>query len=322
MLTANCRELIIKAHAYDVSFGNDLTNHLPMALIALEKIGAQSSQLKNFYNQYIARLTPMKDLTDIQYEPDQLIFGNRDSFPQFYIFYLRELKEAGIKKTLLNHLPQLIKGLGTSAFHGIIRLAFAVESEIIEEIAISLAYWSSDFVGFGSIGPISSKSMNEILEASLPVMKEYRFIQGNITQRMKQVDQFAPIQTLLVQPERISLNDLALLVIITFKITENFTILHGVTSCQALRSLLPYINDKETALRYYWESLHRAILTTVHDYHEQRKIDYSDSIKDIMKYACNSSDAHTIKLLYSCQLEFEKYGYEEYMDSIRLKASS
>ncbi|MDN3685813.1 hypothetical protein QW180_28690 [Vibrio sinaloensis] len=43
-------ELLIRAQQYDIdtaSFGN--TNHLPMALIALDKLGADENQLEDYF---------------------------------------------------------------------------------------------------------------------------------------------------------------------------------------------------------------------------------------------------------------------------------
>ena len=46
-----------------------------------------------------------------------------------------------------------------------------------------------------------------------------------------------------------------------FKVTENVTIVHGVTSKEARRSLLSYFKDKSKALNNYWYAIVAAYLT-------------------------------------------------------------
>ena len=49
-------KLIIQSQDFSTEYGDELSNHLPMALFALHKVGASENQLIQFYNSYIINL--------------------------------------------------------------------------------------------------------------------------------------------------------------------------------------------------------------------------------------------------------------------------
>jgi hypothetical protein len=53
MISEKCQDLANKGHNYHWLYGSDLASHLPMALIALDKMKASEQQLQNFYDKSI-----------------------------------------------------------------------------------------------------------------------------------------------------------------------------------------------------------------------------------------------------------------------------
>jgi hypothetical protein len=90
---------------------------------------------------------------------------------------------------------------------------------------------------------------------------------------------------------------------------NNFTLLHTVTVCFALRRLLIYVTNLDEAIRYLWASIVIAYLSTGLGY-EQSVVKVKDSKRDwsqIIKDVTNSQDDHVIKLVYTSWKEYEFY---------------
>ncbi|WGL16051.1 questin oxidase family protein [Microbulbifer bruguierae] len=123
-----------------------------------------------------------------------------------------------------------------------------------------------------------------------------------------------------IQPQQLALQDIAQVAIRTYLGTRDFTLLHGVTGCHALRVILPYCTDRATALRYFWQGFIIAYLSTGPKTIRPVATEETESIKDISKRqaairesALNSDDDHVIKLSYSALEEFHYYGDNKYL---------
>ena len=86
---------------------------------------------------------------------------------------------------------------------------------------------------------------------------------GNIASRLSLVfgnETFAQ----RLRPLRLDASDplrtIASLVVEVFSRYHHFTLLHGVTSCHALRRLLPYVENLQTAVSQYWYAICAAYL--------------------------------------------------------------
>ena len=52
--------LLADGTSFDAEFGAGLTSHLPMALIALDRLGASDMRLEGFSRHYSSRLRPAR----------------------------------------------------------------------------------------------------------------------------------------------------------------------------------------------------------------------------------------------------------------------
>lgn len=55
IISNNFKGLVERGQKYHWMYGNKLASHLPMALIALDKLSASSTQLNDFYNNNIKK---------------------------------------------------------------------------------------------------------------------------------------------------------------------------------------------------------------------------------------------------------------------------
>jgi hypothetical protein len=85
-----------------------------------------------------------------------------------------------------------------------------------------------------------------------------------------------------------------------YALTEDFTILHGLTSTHALRVLSHLIDDYPLELKRHWYHLQMAYLSTkCAEIHEVPFVSTLMSWKQINNKVFGVKDVHTIKLVYS-----------------------
>jgi hypothetical protein len=102
-MSDTCRSLLQQSQIHAPLCGNRLANHLPMALLALDRLGSSGD------------------------------------YPRFVRFFQERIREAGVDAVLHDWVPVLMPGLAASAFHAMIRLAYAIEGGLEDEIAPALA---------------------------------------------------------------------------------------------------------------------------------------------------------------------------------------
>ncbi len=105
-----------------------VSNHLPMSLIALDKLGASQQQLDDFYRWHSPRLRPVSDDGIIINADNIFQFAGKHSCNFGYRrFFLDEIERKSIEEVVDHHVPKLIAGMAGGAFHPLIRLAYGLE---------------------------------------------------------------------------------------------------------------------------------------------------------------------------------------------------
>ena len=164
MQTEYCKILIQKSQQFQPTYAKGkLAIHLPMSLIALDKMGASEKQLNLFYQNSIIRLDIRKKNTQTKINNIEDALGQKEFFESYVVFFENELKNISMKSVLANSLPVLIKGISASAFHPVIRLSYALDIDNETEIILSLASWATEYLSFENSFDLSSKNLNNIL---------------------------------------------------------------------------------------------------------------------------------------------------------------
>lgn len=318
-----CVELLEAASVYHVRYGDRLANHLPMVLIALDKMGASREQLQNAFDRSIVHLErppldPAGPLSEGETITD--LRNREERFPSALGYYLSQLRQHGIAETLRRELPPLLPSIATAAFHGLIRTAYGIDAGHQQEVATGLAYWNMEYRELPSSDerlPVAATEIPARVAERYPLIS---LAPGNISDHMAAVTRQEDWEETPIQPEQLGLQDIAEVALAAYRGTGDFTLLHGVTGCHALRLILPYCSDPESALRYFWRGLVIAYLSTgpkVIDPQEERK--EVASWEQILQRACASDDDHVIKLTYSCEQEWQHFkndGYRSAADSV------
>lgn len=315
-MSKKCKSLIEEGYGFSVNHGNNLTNHLPMALVALDRMNAGEENLQNFSDNYIKKLEPLPKNTDfrkIASIEDHL--GDQSYFLPYLNFFKNEISSKGVGLVVRESIPLLIRSPSSCAFHCLIRTSYAISSGLTHELAIALAYWASEFTTFKTKLKSNKVEVTDELENLALKFQSFSFTPGNISTRMNEVDNLLSESGYYITFPEYSLASIAEVALNLYAHTENFTLLHGVTATHAFRTLLPYIDNKNLALQYLWQGLVLAFLSTGLPLptspliHKKLQITW----EEIFEKAVKSTDAHTIKLVYTSWEEWRGYSNDLYI---------
>ncbi len=287
---------------HDAEYAGGLSNHRPMALLALARLGANDTQLQAFDASYSRRLRPAPPAAAWPAGDawaSQL--GQPDAWPLYRDLFLQWLDNEAAGDVLRQVLPTLMQGCGGAAFHGLIRTAHAVQAAHRRELADALAYWACRWL---DLGPSDFDGAVTDPETLLRQLRATPSDASLIFQRMQvaaaQTRCQATVAQLKVGPR--TLNRLATLAARAYAASGNFTALHLVTSAHALRVLQPWLMDEaqvlDRALRAYWRAFAAAVCVA-----GLRVLPPAPLLPwpAIVAMAVNSDDDHVIKLVDSCR---------------------
>jgi hypothetical protein len=314
-MSTECHELLTASHRYAPLYGNRLANHLPMALLALDRLGADAAAMRRFADGYARRLLPAA-VSSSGLDPHDVL-GSAGDYPRFLAFFQDRIREAGLDAVLHDWVPVLMPGLAASAFHGIIRLAYAIEGGLEDEIARALAYWASEYVALPLSLEPDAGTLDQIAERLRIKVANHEFKPGIIIDKMLEIAWNPALAGAVIQPAAPpSLREIAAFGLDAYRRREDFTLLHVVTGCHAFRIVQPYANDKALARRYLWQAVLVAWLTVVAapKGRAQAGGDGPGAGEEaIAARAILSSDDHVIKLCYSALCEYREYGDPAYL---------
>ncbi|UTV27329.1 questin oxidase family protein [Photobacterium atrarenae] len=313
-----CMHLVRQGQQFDPVYGNGLSNHLPMALTALACQGASDEQLTAFYHRYIKQLNPLRPANDLGTQhPRQ---GNPADFGHFLSHYRQQIRQQGLEPTVREALAQRLPGLITAAFHGVIRLSYAVALRDNEEVALALAYWASEYQTLGPLEQTDEYDAQQQLQLAQQQFADFAFQPGIITDRVDELSRLPAYQRLAAHPATLSFEQVARITIRYYLASDNFVLLHGVTGFQALHRLLPYLDDPELALRYYWQAYVAAMCVART---AQGPVDQASCPAVEWEHwhaqSCRSRDDHTIKLIYSASYLYQHFPWPEYPAAIKMR---
>jgi hypothetical protein len=298
-------ELLDASGQYDAEFDSEqftgLSNHLPMALAALKRLGADDARLAEFAAGYSRRLRPAPAAAEWPAgDPWRARLGKPDAWPAYRHLFLHWLATEDADAVLQQTLPTLMAGCGGAAFHGLIRTAYAVPSGHGQELADALAYWACRWLDLGASPPAGQRVDPAPLLKALgqPVPAA-----GLIVDRMAVAAHHTGFDA-ATAPLRIdaqTLPRLARLAARLYARSGNFTALHLVTSAQAMGVLLPFIDDTTLALAAvasYWRAYAAGFVASGA---VLGRAPTARPWAELMAAARASDDDHLIKLVDACQ---------------------
>jgi hypothetical protein len=314
------RERIEAALRFSAFYRDYLANHLPMALVALDAMGADDGAIARFAERYESHLEPLPPATfAIAAGEEARHLGARDAFPAWVGYFDARIAREGRVAVLREWTGRLAPGVGTAAFHGAIRTAYGLESGSDRELAHGLAYWAAAFEPLGAPPACDgSRSAGQVLAllASDPAHAGRRLPGKSIAERMRHAVALPgfPVLAASVDRDKLSLDDLAAALLRCYAASGDFTILHGITGCHAFRLLARYAPEADVALAHLWVAVLAAYLGTGSPAVEGWNVRGSDALgwSAILERAARCDDEHDVKLAYSCWREWQRTADETY----------
>ena len=246
--------------------------------------------------------------------------GTFSAWSSYRQFFQAEIGKHGVQEVLASYVSPLMRGVAGHAFHPLLRVGYGIDLNDKDEIAFGLAYWASAYLPAPEIPRDKSRvepaRMLNLLENS-ELLRGVTPHSQSIARRIGQFYAHEEFRRLLRPIDLDSdhpLDAIAQAIAEAFSGYHHFTMLHGVTSCHAMRMVLPYCENQEEVLSMYWFSVCAAYLSVInvsdgpHHPLPDREADWPRIQRD----AIATGNEHTIKLAYTCLKESEEYHNVKY----------
>jgi hypothetical protein len=314
-------DLLRAGRAFDLFYGEALlSDHLPMALTALRRLGAADADLLRFRERYAAKLEAPRFAAaslPARIWPDAR--GQLHLYPALRTFFDHDLETRGRDAVLSQWIPRLISSAGVDAFHGLIRTALAVESGVNAELACGLGYWT----GVGADIPVDdgprldvpAREMFEQLRIDPAFSREAASLNGMFGDQLMQLAALKPFRDLVKwRGPAVGLRELAQESARIYLGCGHFFALHMVTGSQAVHCLIHWCKDQEAAADALWISLAAAYIIIGRPQYEPTPGvgDAMPSRDAVLAAALQHDDEHIAKLAFSAFREHEAWGLAEH----------
>lgn len=306
-------KLLNDAAIYDPEYGGGLCNHLPMALIALDQMGATPSQLNDYQRHHSTWLEKLPAPRGA-FAPGAWPFRKADhgAFAALRADFQRRIAADGWEKVLRATLPDLAPGITAAAFHGLIRTAMGVTARQEGEIASGLAYWAAHWQRLGLIEVGQPPVEGTAIELFAKLRNDERFatpaeLPGLIDDALLAVAKLKGFGDVIHWPDfdRLGIRDLAQAAALVYGASGDFTALHLVTGAQAAAVLLPYVETPQVLLPWLWQGMAAGYIAI-----GRPPMPNADAInlwrnatvpswQEILQRALGETDEHAVKVMYS-----------------------
>jgi hypothetical protein len=317
---AYARSRIEAAHRYSAIYRAGMASHHPMAIVALDAMGATAADIDRFEARYLPLLEPIdRAVVVIQPGDEAVHLGSPRAFPEWVVYFDAAIAQDGVEPVLRRWVDRLLPAVVAGAFHGAIRTAFALESEARGELSHALAYWAASYSSLPAAPePCGTLSPDEVLAglARDPAYAGKRYPGNGIMSRSlaaARTPDFAQ-RVASLDPEQLALDSIARALLRAYAASGDFTLLHGVTGTHAFRLLAPYASDSGAALVDLWAAVVAAYLGAGAPAVEGWGLAGDDTLDwpAIHARAVLRDDEHDIKLAYSCWREWQHRGDDLY----------
>lgn len=305
-------------------FEQTFSNHAPMALTALAGIGGAPDALRRFFDYYrdYKHLQPFGEATHpLDVSDWTSARGERAREPDLRAFFRAEVARFGVEGACRAYLAALAPGIAASAFHGLMRLAYALMRDSADDTAIALGYWAATYLELRpatGAAPLTNDPALVLARAMdiapLHDLKLHPLLWKNMRDAAA-LPEFAPVVDWLAIDET-TLGRIAATGLVVFAATQHFAALHIVTAAHWLRIVEPYA-DRATfhsMLRHFWQGIAALVgelgfprlpdAVTVEGWRRQPAPDWPD----LFPAARESFDEHDISLAFSAHEEAQLYG--------------
>jgi len=300
-----------------------LANHLPMVLVALDRMGASDQRLEAYcqiYREQNGLVRAPESIGEITRDNWREFLGAREREGDYRTFFAREVERLGATPAAVHYLPQLMPGIAASATHALMRMAYATLTDSDEETGVALGYWAATYLPLGpSRGAKPSTDDPAEVLAFMHEPEAFRHVEPerdllwHFMRAVAEKREFTPVVDMLaIGPE--THDRLARLSLALYAATLDFCALHAVTGTHWLRLIAPRTPDRAAGLRYFWQAIAALVpkmgfpaFPSADELEAWRRTPLPDW-PQIFSEAVKRDDEHDLSLSFSAGEEFKQYG--------------
>ncbi|SHF20396.1 Protein of unknown function [Kaistia soli DSM 19436] len=318
-------DLLADARADSVEFPYLLANHVPMILVAMNRLGSDDARLAEWLAMYrrVKGLVPMPPrVAPIARENWLDHLGDRSREADYRDLMMAEVRRLGIDDAIHAYVPTLIPGIGASALHCLMRLAYGVLRMDPNEVGTAIGYWCATYLKMPQAtgAAPSTDDPGAVLAAASAIPDMHALepetdLLWHTIRAAGEAPGFAPVVDLLeIRSDclaRMASTSLAL-----FAATMDFSALHAVTGTHWVRLVSPHLPaaDRPRIIRHFWQIIASLVpkigfpsLPSAEEVEAWRRLP-APSWDEIAAAAIASDDEHDISLVFSAREEEKIYG--------------
>lgn len=288
------------------------TNHCPMALFALAKMGASPQRLDAFFARWSQKYAIIDTQAGVPIEDGDWLarLGNPAAFGSLRRHFCALIDANGACAVISEVLSQAPYAPATGAFHAIIRTAYGIEAGHAGETAAGLAAYvaTSLPVCIELAGRQPALSVEEGFSILSQQFAGRDWDGRSITARLKAIAADPDFEMALRAPPAgpALLDNLARFAIELYWQRADFTVLHMVSGIHAARIVLAQLPAKcaDSLALAMWPALCAAYVSAGAPQSIRPAPPHEgDGWPEIFERAIKSDDDHVIKLIYTCSEE-------------------
>lgn len=288
-------------YSYEPEYGG-LSNHLPMAVRALQALGADAARVAGFRAAYSRRLSRLDTLPSAAPIVLQEALGRRREFPALLRLFGGDVAQLGASAAVRKWLPVLMPGVAAAAFHPLIMLYYALDAQDDRGVSYALAYFAWSYLLLLPKEPAAAQgslSVKDAISALTGIGKGNAT--GLIFERLAAEARRPEIESVIEQlgPEHDQASTIAL-VTSTHQRVNDFGSLHMVTSWHAYRRIGELADFDVTTCSVH---LSRALLVAYVGAGAEPLAAVprcARSWDEMIALARQDPDEHVIKLVWTC----------------------
>lgn len=316
--------LMAQMPAWGSEFTGTFSNHAPMVITALDRIGGDPERLQDFFVHYrdTKKLLPFGEPTvALETSTWMSALGQREREPDLRAFFVGEVARLGLDEAVRLYVPHLAPGVPASAFHGLMRLAYGIIRRSDEDVAVALGYWAATYYTLPppTGAPPITDDPAEVLARTAAIeplrhLKLHDLLWQNMRDSGATPEFRNVVDWLAIGPD--TMRRMAETAIVLFAATQHFAALHVVTGLHWIRTVEPLVDrgTVETLLRAFWQGVAGLVpelgfptLPDAATVARWRAIPAPDW-PELEAVACTSYDEHDISIAYSGHEEDMVYG--------------
>lgn len=301
------------------------TNHCPMALVALARMGAAPDRLQAFFDWWAQHFAlPAPPVGErIPRSAWQSCRGKIVAFGALRRCFIEWIADAGTHAVIVAVLQEAPFAPATGAFHALIRLAYGIEATHTGEIASGLAALVVSHLPIDVSINTHRRAANADAEIKriVDATGGIEFTGGSITSRLRTVsaDKLFRHAAIALPDSPALLDEFANVAIRAYWRMPDFTVLHTVTAVHAARIVFAQLPEAqaERLLPDLWVALCAAYVSVGYQPDSEPDIpDANLNWSDARQSAIQSNDDHVIKMTYTCLREYQRNPSPFYIASV------